>query len=46
MTRYEFLALCGEHNIDPGLVLENDDVVDALRDHDDDEVERLLREEF
>lgn len=46
MTRDWFVVLCEHYTIPPGLALENDDIVQALHDHDDDEVERILREEF
>jgi hypothetical protein len=46
MTRLEFLALCGEYNVDPAVALENEAVVEALRQRDAAEVERVLREEF
>jgi len=46
MTKNQFLALCGKYAIDPALALENDDVVEALRSRDADEVERILAEEF
>ena len=32
MTRNEFLALCGEYLIDPGMALENEAIHAALRD--------------
>jgi hypothetical protein len=30
MTKFEFLAICGEYFINPGLVLEIDEVIEAL----------------
>jgi hypothetical protein len=46
MTHLEFVALCGEYLIDPDIALESDDVIAALEDRDDDEVERILRYDF
>ena len=46
MTRYQFMALCGEHLIDVSIALENEDVREALSKKDDDLVEQLLMEQF
>jgi len=46
MTRYQFMALCGEHLIDVDIALENEDVREALSKKDDDLVEQLLVEQF
>ncbi len=46
MTHDEFHALCLWHNLSTNLALENDDVRFALAERDDDEVRRLLLEEF
>jgi len=46
MTRHHFMMLCGELLIDPGLALENDALCAALAEGDDEEVERILTEEF
>ena len=46
MTQNQFAALCGKYAIDPGIALENEHLVKALRDKNDAEVERILREEF
>jgi hypothetical protein len=46
MTTNEFNALCGEHLIDPAIALENEQVVQALREGDDAKVETLVKEEF
>jgi hypothetical protein len=35
MTKLEFLALCGEHNIEPAIALENDAIIEALKAKDD-----------
>ncbi len=46
MTKSEFAALCEEYTIPPSLALENPAIVEALRERDDVEVERVLREEY
>jgi hypothetical protein len=46
MTKIKFVYLCGVHTIDPVVAQENPDIIAALKAHDDDEVERLLREAF
>tara|TARA_Y100000114_G_scaffold6559_1_gene5290 strand:+ start:159 stop:308 length:150 start_codon:yes stop_codon:yes gene_type:complete len=49
MTKLEFFALCGEFLIDPALALENDDVVNALRNSvgsDDTLVRNILENEY
>jgi hypothetical protein len=46
MTRPRFYDLCAEYYLDPAVALENDDVVAALENRDDAEVERILMEEF
>lgn len=46
MTQTRFYALCAEYYLDPSLALENDDLVKALQNRDDAEVERILLEEF
>ena len=46
MTQSNFIALCNEYYIDPSLALENDDLVEALQNRDDVEVQRILLEEF
>lgn len=46
MTKNEFAALCAEHTIDPAVALENENIVEALRNKDDAEVKRILKEEF
>ena len=46
MTQSNFIALCNEYYIDPPLALENDNLVDALQNRDDAEVQRILLEEF
>ena len=46
MTQTAFILLCNEHYICPSIALENDDLVTALKNTDDAEVERILLEEF
>ena len=46
MTKLEFILECNELLIDPAIALENEQVVEALKNRDDDEVKRLLMEEF
>lgn len=46
MTKNEFIEACVEHAVIPSVALENDAVQDALKRRDDEEVHRLLAEEF
>lgn len=46
MTKLEFLALCGEHNIDPGIALENDAIIEALKAKNDEQVIQILTKDF
>jgi hypothetical protein len=46
MTKLEFILLCGEHNIDPDLALENDNIYQGLFDRDSKKVIKAIREEF
>jgi hypothetical protein len=46
MSKFEFLSLCGERCIDPDLALENDNLVQALKDKDFDKVLEVLDTEF
>ena len=46
MTQTRFNTLCQEYYISPMIALENDNVVEALRNKDDAEVERILSDEF
>ena len=46
MTNTKFIYLCGVHTIDPAIAIEHPDIIAALENRDDDEVERLLLEEF
>lgn len=44
MSENRFVSLCLEHNILPAVALENNDIVEALRERDDALVEQLLQE--
>lgn len=46
VTKNEFVALCGEYGIDPGIALEDEDVVAALQAKDADAVRKALEENF
>tara|TARA_R100001530_G_scaffold17508_1_gene15163 strand:+ start:385 stop:525 length:141 start_codon:yes stop_codon:yes gene_type:complete len=46
MTSTQFQILCGKYLIDVGIALENENILNALRNKDDEEVERILTEEF
>ncbi len=46
LTRLSFQVLCGKYLIHPAIALENEKIIKALIAKDDEEVERLLKEEF
>jgi hypothetical protein len=46
MTRNEFLIICGDFNLDPGIALENENVVKAIREDDKDNLKEVLTNEF
>jgi hypothetical protein len=46
MTKLEFMAQCEERCIDPSIALENDDIVQALKEKDDSKVVELLDTQF
>ena len=46
MKCFEFETLCGELLINPELALENENIVDALKDRDDEKVIELLKNDF
>ena len=46
MTADQFATLCISHLIDPGIALEDPEVVAALKARDDAEVEELIRNNF
>jgi len=45
MTRLEFMSLCGEYLIDVGIALEDDNIIKALKNKDDEKVKELLLNE-
>ena len=46
MTELEFMALCGEHLIDPAIALENEALKEALLRRDDKLALRIFQEDF
>jgi len=46
MTQNQFDALCSEHNIHPSIALENDELRQALKDRNDQQVIEILTNEF
>ena len=46
MKRLDFVALCGKYLIDVDVALENEYLVEALQDKDDQAVEFILKTEF
>jgi len=46
MTILEFKMLCDENLISTEIALENEDVINALKDRDDNKVKELLLTEF
>ena len=46
MTQNQFNALCTEHCIDPSLALENENLIEALRERDDERVIEIITPEF
>lgn len=46
MTANEFAALCSEHGIHPAIALENEDIVEALKNRDAEAVADILANEF
>jgi|GEM_PF-2901404 len=45
-AKLEFLALCGEFNLDPGIALEMVNLAEAVAKNDMPEVNRILSQEF
>ena len=45
MTRLEFMSLCSEYLIDVGIALEDDNIIKALKNKDDEKVKELLLNE-
>lgn len=46
MTQAEFAMLSLQYGVSPYLALENPDIVEALEQRNDKEVERILREDY
>ena len=46
MTQTNFYELCNQHCILPAIALENDALIEALKNKDDAEVNRILTEDF
>ena len=46
MTKYEFIAICLENNIDPDIALNNENLSNALCNRDDEKAEKIIKEEF
>ena len=46
MTEIEFFMLCDEHNVHPSIALENDQLIVALQERDNEAVEQILKNEF
>ena len=46
MTKLEFVLLCNENLVYPGIALENENIVQALEKRDDKLVRKLILEEF
>ena len=46
MTQNEFVHICLTFTIDPQLALENENIVNALQNRDDEKVIQILENEF
>ena len=46
MTQTQFQILCGEYLIEPNIALENENICEALRQRDADQVKQILENEF
>lgn len=46
MKKWDFMLLCGAHNVDVSIALEAPEIVEALRDRDDERVAVLMDEIF
>ena len=46
MKCFEFETLCGELLINPELALENENIIEALKNRDDEKVKELLENDF
>jgi hypothetical protein len=46
MTQNQFNTLCNEHGIAPSIALENEELIEALRERDDERVIQIITKEF
>ena len=46
MTKFDFMMACGAVMIEPDMALENDLIVEALKQRDDEKVRELLASQF
>ena len=46
MTQNQFNTLCNEHGIAPSIALENEELIEALRERNDERVIQIITEEF
>jgi len=46
MTKNEFIAICLENSIDPGIALDNENLSNALCNRDYKKVKKIIKEEF
>jgi len=46
MTQNQFNTLCNEHGIAPSIALENEELIEALRERNDERVIQIIKEEF
>ena len=46
MTQNQSNALCNEHGIAPSIALENDELIEALRERNDEQVVEILTNNF
>jgi hypothetical protein len=46
MTQNQFNALCNEHGIAPSIALENEELVEALQERNDEQVIEILTNNF
>ena len=46
MTEYEFITLCNKNLIYPAIALENENIIQALKNKNDELVKKIILEEF
>jgi len=46
MTQNQFNTLCNEHGIAPSIALEHEELIEALRERNDERVIQIITEEF